>query len=94
MIPVLIGGGIGAKVISDFWQADKNEHEARNVNYEAFTMIEAASRKLRSQYEKAEGTMLKLANRKKGIMSGTLPKFVAGTKKLCRLILTKNFPPK
>ena len=90
MIPVLIGGGIGAKVISDFWQADKNEHEARNVNYEAFTMIEAASRKLRSQYEKAEGTMLKLANRKKGIMSGTLPKFVAVHEKVVQINFNKK----
>lgn len=91
MIPVIIGGGaIGAKVISDFWQADKYSSEARNVNYEAFTMIEAASRKLRSQYEKIEGTMFKLANRKKGIMSGTLPKFVAIHEKIVQINFDKR----
>ena len=85
MVPVIIGSAVGAKVISDFWQSDKYERQARNANYEAFTMIEAASRKLKSQYEKLEGTMLKLANRKKGIMSGTLQKFVAVHEKVVQI---------
>lgn len=71
--------------IMDIWQADKYEREARHVNYEAFTMVEAAARKLKSQYEKLEGTMLKLANRKRGIMSGTLPKFIAVHEKIIQI---------
>ena len=86
MIPVLIGIG-GAKVISDFWSADKYESQALNVNYEAFTMVETASRRLRSQYEKLEGTMTKLANRKRGIMSGSLPKFIEVHEKIIQINL-------
>ena len=71
--------------IMDIWQADKYEREARNVNYEAFTMVEAAARKLQSQYEKLEGTMMKLANRKRGIMSGSLSKFVSVYEKIKRI---------
>lgn len=71
-IPILIG----AKFISDIWQADKYEKQALNANYEAFSMIESASRKLRAQYEKLESTMLKLANRKKGIIGGSISKFI------------------
>ena len=71
--------------IMDIWQADKYKREARNVNYEAFTMVEAAARKLQSQYEKLEGTMLKLANRKRGIMGGTLPKFVSVHEKIIQI---------
>lgn len=85
MVPVIIGGAVGAKVISDFWQADKYEKSARNANYEAFSMIEAAARKLRSQHEKLESTLMKLANRKKGIMSVTLQKFVAVHEKIVRI---------
>lgn len=61
----------------DIWQADKYEREARNVNYEAFSLVETAMRKRNSQCEKLDLTLKKLANRKRGIMSGTLPKFVA-----------------
>lgn len=86
MVPVLIGGGaVGAKVISDFWQTDKYEKSARNANYEAFSMVEAAARKLRSQHEKLESTLVKLANRKKAVMSGSLPKFVAVHEKIIQI---------
>lgn len=90
MVPVLIpivgmtAGGV-TRFISDIWQADKYEREARKVNYEAFTMIEAASRKLRSQYEKLESTMMKLANRKRGIMSASLPKFIGVYEKIIKI---------
>ena len=90
MIPVLIGGAVGAKVVSDFWQADKYEKSARNANYEAFSMIEAAARKLKSQNEKLESTLMKLANRKKGIMSGSLPKFVAVHEKIVQINFNKK----
>lgn len=85
MVTVLIGGSIAAKVISDFWQADKYEREARNVNYEAFSMIEAAARKLKSQNEKLESTLMKLANRKKAVMSGSLPRFVTVHEKIIQI---------
>lgn len=89
MIPVLIGTAISAKVVSDFWQADKYEKSARNANYEAFSMIEAAARKLKSQHEKLESTLMKLANRKKGIMNGTLSKFVAVHEKIIQINFEK-----
>ena len=92
MIPVIIGGAIGAKVISDFWSADSYDSKARNANYEAFTMIEAASRKLKSQYEKLDETLTKLANRKRGIMSGTLPKFVAVHDKIVQVNFGNRLP--
>lgn len=85
MVPVIIGGVVGAKVISDMWQADKYEKQARNANYEAFSSVEAAARRLRSQHEKLEATLLKLANRKKGIMSGTLPKFISVHEKIIQI---------
>lgn len=86
LIPIvgMTAGGV-TRFISDIWQADKYEREARNVNYEAFTMIEAASRKLRSQYEKLESTMMKLANRKRGIMSASLPKFIGVYEKIIKI---------
>ena len=81
---------IGARTLSDIWKADDYNREARHFNYEAFTMVEAASRKLRSQYEKLESTILKLANRKKGIISGTLPKFIAVHEKIVRINFNKR----
>jgi len=74
----------------DMWQADKYEREARNVNYEAFSMVEAAIRKRNSQCEKLDSTLIKLANRKKGIMSGTLPKFVAVHEKVVQINFSKR----
>ena len=86
LIPIvgMTAGGV-TRFISDVWQADKYEREARNVNYEAFSMVEAAARKLRSQYDKLESTMLKLANRKKGIMGGSLPKFIGVYEKIIKI---------
>lgn len=87
MVPVIIGGGLigTAKFLSDVWKADEYDRQARNANYEAFSMVETASRKLRSQYDKLEMTMMKLANRKKGIMSVTLPKFVGVYEKILKI---------
>lgn len=69
----------------DIWQADKYEREARNVNYEAFSLVESAMRKRNSQCEKLDSTLRKLANRKRGIMGGTLPKFVVVHEKIVRI---------
>ena len=69
----------------DIWQADKYEREARNVNYEAFSLVESAMRKRNSQCEKLDSTLKKLANRKRGIMSGTLPKFIAVHEKIIQI---------
>ena len=69
----------------DIWQADKYEREARNVNYEAFSLIEIAMRKRNSQCEKLDSTLKKLANRKRGIMSGTLPKFITVHEKIIQI---------
>lgn len=69
----------------DVWQADKYEREARNVNYEAFSMVEAALRKRNSQCEKLNSTLIKLANRKKGIMGSSLPKFVSNYEQIKRI---------
>ena len=91
MVPVIIGGGLGAaKFLSDVWTADKYDREARQVNYEAFTMVAAAARKLRAQYEKVESTMLKLANRKRAVMSSTLPKFVDMHEEIVRIKFDKR----
>ena len=84
LIPIAYGVGT-VKFLSDIWKADEYARDARNVNYEAFTLVEAASRKLRSQYEKLESTMIKLANRKKGIMSVTLKKFVGVYEKILKI---------
>ena len=85
MFPIIVGGIIGAKSISDIWQADKYEREARSVNYEAYSLIETANRKLKSQSEKTESTLMKLANRKRGIMSSSLPKFIEVYEKIKRI---------
>ena len=84
LIPIACGVGT-VKFLSDIWKADEYARDARHVNYEAFTLVEAASRKLRSQYEKLESTMIKLANRKKGIMSVTLKKFVGVYEKILKI---------
>ena len=74
----------------DIWQADKYEREARNVNYEAFSLVESAMRKRNSQCEKLDSTLKKLANRKRGIMGGTLPKFVAVHEKIVRINFSRR----
>ncbi|MBR1646628.1 MAG: hypothetical protein IJ685_07605 [Selenomonadaceae bacterium] len=75
MVPLLIGVGT-VRLVSDVWKADEYNREARHVNYEAFSMVESASRKFQSQREKLDETLTKLANRKRGIISGSLTKFV------------------
>ena len=84
MLPVIVGG-VALKNISDIWSADAYEREARSVNYEAYSLIESANRKLKSQSEKMESTLMKLANRKRGIINSSLSKFVDVYEKIKRI---------
>lgn len=83
-LPIIISVGMG-KVVYDMWQSDKYEKKARNINYEAFSIVESAARKSREEYAKTTQTLLKLANRKKGIMNGSLPKFLDVYQKIIRI---------
>lgn len=87
LLPIAVIGG--AKLISDIWQSDKMTKEALSVNYEAYTTVESASRKLQAQNEKLDGTLKKLANRKKGIMNTSLPKFVEIHQKVVQINFEK-----
>lgn len=82
VIPVTVGVG---KVVYDMWQSDKYEKQARSINYEAFSIVESAARKSREEYAKTTQTLLKLANRKKGIMNGSLPKFLEVYRKIIKI---------
>lgn len=87
IVPIALGTGV-ARSIYDFWQAGKYEKQALSANYEAFTMVESAARKSRAEYEKTQQALLKLANRKKGIMSGSLSKFLDVYRKIIRINFT------
>ena len=89
MVPLIIGG-LALHTFSGVWTADNYNREARQVNYEAFTLVEAAARKLRAQYEKVESTMLKLANRKRAVMSSSLPKFVAVHERIVQINFSRR----
>ena len=82
VIPVTVGVG---KLVYDMWQSDKYEKQARSINYEAFSIVESAARKSREEYAKTTQTLLKLANRKKGIMNGSLPKFLEVYRKINKI---------
>ena len=83
LIPMIVGG----KLFYDLWKADEYEQEALAANYEAFSTVEVAARKSQEQYAKMEQQLLKLANRKKGIMYGSLAKF----KNIYEKIIKINF---
>lgn len=89
LIPIAYGVG-AAKVIYDFWQSDKYEKRALAANYDAYTMVETANRKLKEKYTVLEATLLKLGNRKRGIMSGILPKFVDVYEKIIKIDFTES----
>lgn len=88
LIPIAIGTG-AAKTVYDIWKSDEYERRALNANYEAYTMVETANRKLKERYAVLETTLLKLGNRKKGIMSGILPKFVELYEKIMKIEFTE-----
>ena len=85
MVPVIIGGLGVIKTFGDIWKADEYNREARHVNYEAFTLVEAANRKFQSQREKLDAALTKLANRKRGIIKSSLAKFVDVYEKIKRI---------
>ena len=89
MVPLLIGGAT-IRLIGDIWKADDYNREARHVNYEAFTMVEAASRKFQSQRDKLDETLTKLANRKRTVMSSSLPKFVAVHERIVQINFSRR----
>lgn len=53
-------------------------------------MIETASRKFQAQYEKLETNLMKLANRKKGIIGGSLQKFIQVHEKIIQIDFEKR----
>ena len=83
-LPIIISIGVG-KVVYDMWQSDKYEKQARSINYEAYSTVETAARKSREEHEKTTQTLLRLANRKKGIMNGSLPKFLEVYQKIIKI---------
>lgn len=89
MVPLIIGG-LALHTFSGVWTADNYNREARHVNYEAFTMVEAASRKFQSQREKLDETLTKLANRKRAVMSSSLPKFVAVHERIVQINFSRR----
>lgn len=89
MVPLIIGG-LALHTFSGVWTADNYNREARHVNYEAFTMVEAASRKFQSQRDKLDETLTKLANRKRAVMSSSLPKFVAVHERIVQINFSRR----
>lgn len=89
MVPLIIGG-FALHTFSGVWTADNYNRKARHVNYEAFTMVEAASRKFQSQRDKLDETLTKLANRKRAVMSSSLPKFVAVHERIVQINFSRR----
>lgn len=85
-LPLLIGLGISfGCAVNDMIAADHNDAHARQINYEAFRDVEETARKAREEQEKTAQSLLKLSKRKKGIMEGSLPKFVATFRKVAKI---------
>ncbi len=72
-------------IIDDLIKADKYTKWALENNYDAFTTVESAARKTREEYEKANKSILKLANRKKGIINESFSKFLDIYKKIIKI---------
>lgn len=77
MLPfVIVGGLIFGKFCSDMHTADLNNEHAYEKTVRALTEMSKAQKELEEGQERAHASLLKLANRKKGIINTSIKKFI------------------
>lgn len=84
---ILIATGVNG--IRQMVSADKNNARATKINTKAFTRIATADAKVHSLEQLAEQSILKLANRKKGILQTSIKNFL----ELYEQIIKIDFEP-
>ena len=73
----LVLGAVGVGIIGSLLnEADNNNERATRMNARAFNRMGEAKRSLAVQNEKMRKALIKLSNRKKGIMHSSIKKFV------------------
>jgi hypothetical protein len=71
-----IVAGVLGKVVNDFRQSDKLSSQASEKNLKSMNQIEEARAAQRLKQEEARQAMIRLGNRKKGILSSSMKKFL------------------
>ena len=71
-----IVAGVLGKVVNDFHQSDKLSSQASEKNLKSMNQIEEAKAAQRLKQEEARQAMIRLGNRKKGILSSSMKKFL------------------
>ena len=72
----LIVIGLGAKSIKNMVDYDRNTSKAERINIKTFNKLGEAENELNKQKEKTEKSLIRLANRKKGILSTSIKNFI------------------
>lgn len=83
----LILGGIVGRGVGNMVSYDKNNAKAQSINLKALNTISESQRLLAKQQEKTKNSLIKLANRKKGILQTSMKQFI----ELYETIIRINF---
>lgn len=83
MIP--LGIGVGAKVIKNMVESDRNDARANSINIKSLNRLGESQRLLNEQIEKTEMAIEKLANRKKGILCTSMNDFINVYNKIIKI---------
>ena len=84
-LPVILGGLAVGGMIKNMMDADRNNEYAKAKNAKAFNKIGASARELKIEQEKTEKSLLKLANRKKSVMTNCMGKFMEVYQKIIKI---------
>lgn len=75
-IPFIMGALLTGRGISNMMQADANREYAMEKNSKAFNKMANAQREVQETHEFATESLIKLANRKKGIINTSIKRFI------------------
>lgn len=87
----LVFAAIGAATfVKNIMDADSNNERAIEINAKAFNRIGEAKRKLSEQEDKTKQSLVKLANRKRGIINSSMKNFLNLYEKIIKIDFEEN----
>lgn len=81
--------GVGS-FVKNMIDADSNNERAKEINAKAFNRIGEAARNLNEQEEKTRKALVKLANRKRGIITSSMENFLGVYEKIIKISFEEN----
>lgn len=88
-VPIIAAGAVG-KAVMDMYQSDKIESQANDKNLKSMNRMAEANIQQSRKIEEARTALIRLANRKKAIISTSMSSFLDLYKQIVKINFTSN----